>query len=80
MKLNPPEEELKKELPHLWYIGFFNPKAWKSGNFVPGEEWSWFKTLSEDIEDPDKPKTHWWWHPELWKEDIDPIEVLKGIC
>ena len=113
MKTNPPEEKLKKQLPNLWYIGLFNPKAWKSGDFVPGEEWSWFETLSEDIEDPNipceekrkaltllwenakeflkegyipltydpnRPKTHWWWHPELWSKNIDPLEVLRDVC
>ena len=28
----------------------------------------------------DKPNLYWWWHPELWSENIDPLEVLKDVC
>jgi hypothetical protein len=28
----------------------------------------------------DAPKTHWWWHPELWNKNIDPFEVLNEVC
>jgi hypothetical protein len=28
----------------------------------------------------DAPKSHWWWHPELWDKDIDIYEVLKDVC
>ena len=113
MGLNTIEVKLQKELPHLWYIGFFSPEAWESGEFTPGEEWAWFETFSEDIEDPkipceekkkalkllwrnikkllkegyppltddpERPQTHWWWHPELWSKNIDPLEVLKNVC
>jgi len=104
---------LKKKLPNLWYVALFNSNDWKSGNFTPGEEWSWFETLSEDIKDSsipceekkkallllwknakklleegykpmtyneDYPISHWWWHPELWNKNIDPLEVLKDVC
>jgi hypothetical protein len=51
MNTNLLEEKLKKELPNLWYIGLFNYRYWKSGDFIPGEEWSWFETLDKDIKD-----------------------------
>ncbi|NPB05149.1 MAG: hypothetical protein GXO08_02070 [Aquificae bacterium] len=104
-------EEFKKKLPNLWYITLFNTAAWKSGDFTPGEEWSWFETLSEDIKDPsipleekkealklllknclellesgyvpftyndDYPTSHWWWHPDRWRELKNPFEPLEG--
>jgi hypothetical protein len=43
------------ELKHLCYIGLFNYRYWKSGDFIPGEEWSWFETLDEDIKDSSIP-------------------------
>jgi hypothetical protein len=55
MNAVPQEEPLKKELPNLWYIGLFNYRYWKSGDFIPGEEWSWFETLDEDIKDSSIP-------------------------
>jgi len=107
------EVKLKKEMPNLWYIGLFNPKAWGNGDFTSGEEWSWFETFTEDIRDPsipcgekekalkllwrnvkgllkegyipvtenaEMPISYWWWHPELWDKNIDPLEVLKDVC
>ena len=26
------------------------------------------------------PTFYWWWHPELWGKNIDPLEVLKDVC
>ncbi len=33
-----------------------------------------------EFELKDAPKSHWWWHPELWDKDIDIYEVLKDVC
>ncbi len=40
------------------------------------------KDMLEEFEFVDKevPKTHWWWHPELWDKDINIYEVLKNVC
>jgi hypothetical protein len=49
------EIKLKEDLPNLWYVGLFNVQNWENGGFTPGEEWSWFETLSEDLKDPSIP-------------------------
>ena len=49
------EISLQKELPNLWYIALINKDAWLKGEFVSGEEWSWFETFSEDIKDSSIP-------------------------
>ncbi len=33
-----------------------------------------------EFELKDAPKSHWWWHPELWDKDIDIYKVLKYVC
>ena len=40
------------------------------------------KDMLEEFEFKDEkaPKTHWWWHPELWDKEIDIFEVLKDVC
>jgi len=40
------------------------------------------KDMLEEFEfkDENAPKSHWWWHPELWDKDIDIYEVLRDVC
>ena len=40
------------------------------------------KDMLEEFEfkDENAPKSHWWWHPELWDKEIDIFEVLKDVC
>jgi len=33
-----------------------------------------------EFKDENAPKSHWWWHPELWDKDIDIYEVLRNVC
>jgi len=47
------EIKLKDKLPNLWYLGLISKDFWLSGEFISGEEWSWFETLDEDIKDPE---------------------------
>ncbi len=30
------------------------------------------------LPNPSYPLSHWWWHPEIWKEEPDIYEPLRG--
>ena len=62
-----PCEEKEQALKILWN----NLREFLKGN----PEYIWIFPSNKDA-----PKSHWWWHPELWSKNIDPLEVLKNVC
>ena len=62
-----PCKEKEQALKILWN----NLREFLKGN----PEYIWIFPSNKDA-----PKSHWWWHPELWNKNIDPLEVLRDVC